>query len=75
MLLLPALDYPIGRQAVWVARRKRFLQQRTFEQFTTRLFPRLRLANDRGLASAGHRSPGWPKLLAIQAVALARFNL
>ena len=35
----PALRYPVGRQAVWVARIKRFLPQRAFEQFTTRLFP------------------------------------
>ena len=40
----PALDCPVGRQAVSVARQKRVLRQRTFEQFTTRLFPRSRLA-------------------------------
>ena len=33
------------------------------------------IGDDRGLASADHRSPGWLKLLAIQAVALARVNL
>jgi hypothetical protein len=31
--------------------------------------------HDRGLANADHRSSGWLKLLAIQAVALARVNL
>jgi hypothetical protein len=35
----PALRYPVGRHTVWVARIKRFLPQRVFEQFTTRLFP------------------------------------
>ena len=33
------------------------------------------IGRDRGLANADHRSPGWLKLLAIQAVALARVNL
>ena len=31
-----ALHCPVGRQAVSVARSKRFLRQRTFEQFTIR---------------------------------------
>ena len=33
------------------------------------------IGHDRGLANADHRSLGWLKLLAIQAVALARVNL
>ena len=33
------------------------------------------IGHDRGLANADHRSPGWLKLLSIQAVALARVNL
>jgi hypothetical protein len=70
----PALRYPVVRHAVWGAH-KALLAVTGLRTFHNAVISVITLGHDRGLAKADHRSPGWLKLLAIQAVAPARVNL